>query len=526
MQYNIFAQRDATLYEIYPTRNTGRDAILELTKIACGSLYEGNAYGVNYNSRPIIVFDLSEISASVVNGTISSNARYYLNLRCAESSELPYNYTLYAYPVSRSWEAGYGNYSSTPPITEDVSWTYRVNRGGVQNTWRTAGGDYYTFVPSSSISSSLSQSFSYSQVTATTPGNFSLVNTGADYLLTSTPFEVYVVATSASAHTQLLSQYVWTNTSSAATTLDIQYTAPITLSSGSPNDTYKIYVYDSSSAFWLNYNTSFGTINAGISIATVENNNLSAALQNFGFSRVSEPSNTNTIFFTSSILTPSSSINSQTGSGTPIASQSFAFADPDIRMDVTNIVKLWLSGSIPNNGFIVKRSDTDETSGEILGSLKFFSTDTNTIYIPKLEAVWDDSTFNTGSLTEINDDNMVIYFKNLQAYYREASNVKLRMGVRPAYPALTYSTSSNYLINYYLPSSSYYSVKDTVTEETIIPFDTNYTKVSCDSNGSYINLKLNTFLPERFYRIIIKTVQDGGDRTLIHDNGYYFKVVR
>ena len=57
MYYHIFSQRDTTLYEIYPTRNTGRDSILELTKIACGSLYEGNAYGVNYNSRILLQFE-------------------------------------------------------------------------------------------------------------------------------------------------------------------------------------------------------------------------------------------------------------------------------------------------------------------------------------------------------------------------------------------------------------------------------------------------------------------------------------
>jgi hypothetical protein len=194
-------------------------------------------------------------------------------------------------------------------------------------------------------------------------------------------------------------------------------------------------------------------------------------------------------------------------------------------MDITSIVNAWLNSSIPNNGLIIKRSDADEQSSAILGSLKFFSTDTNTIYIPKLEIGWSDAS-NTGTVTEINDDNMVVYFKNLQASYKEASRIKLRIGVRPAYPTLTYSTSSNYLINYALPTSSYYSVKDTVTEETIIPFDDNYTKVSSDANGSYFNLRLNAFLPERFYRLIIKTVQDGGDKTLIHDNGYYFKVVR
>ena len=353
MYYHIFSQRDTTLYEIYPTRNTGRDSILELTKIACGSLYEGNAYGVNYNSRILLQFDLSEISASIVARNIPTSSKYYLNLRTATSVEVPYNYTLYAYPISQSWDVGNGTYNATPPFTDDASWTYRVNKGGVQTAWSASGGTYY--------------------------------------------------------------------------------------------------------------------------------NNIAA-------------------------------------------SQSFAFSEPDIRMDVTNIVNAWLNNTVPNNGFIIKRSDADEASADILGSLKFFSTDTNTIYIPKLETGWDDSTYTAGS--EINDDNMVVYFKNLQSSYREASKVKLRIGVRPAYPTLTYSTSSNYLLNYVLPTSSYYSVKDTVTEETIIPFDTNFTKVSSDANGSFINLRLNTFLPERFYRIILKTEQEGGDRTLIHDNGYYFKIVR
>jgi len=531
MQYNIFAQRDATLYEIYPTRNTGRDSILELTKIACGSMYEGNSYGVNYNSRILVQFNTNDLTTA----GISQNAKYYLSLRTAESSELPYEYTIYAYPVSRSWDVGYGDYNSKPPITDDVSWTYRVNKGSTQTAWSNAGGDYYTFVPSSSISSSLSQSFQYTQPTINTPGNFVYNDTGTSYQLDTT-FNIYLVGLSGSAHSDFLTPYVFTaNTGSPelADTFTITYSNLPSLATGSFNDNYDVWIYKENDNRWfVKQNIPSGELTTtGITVTLTNDAStaLNTDLQNAGFSlQGATPliySNTNTIYFTSSILTPSSSVVYHSGSSL-VASQSFAFADPDIRMDVTNIVKAWLSGSIPNNGFIIKHSAADETSGDILGDLKFFSTDTNTIYIPKLEAVWDDSTFATGSLTEINDDNMVIYFKNLQANYREATNAKFRIGVRPAYPALTYSTSSNYLINYYLPTSSYYSVKDTVTEETIIPFDTNYTKISCDSNGSYFNLKLNAFLPERFYRIIIKTVQDGGDKTLIHDNGYYFKVVR
>ena len=83
-----------------------------------------------------------------------------------------------------------------------------------------------------------------------------------------------------------------------------------------------------------------------------------------------------------------------------------------------------------------------------------------------------------------------------------------------------------YLVNNYLPTSSYYAVKDAVTDETIIPFDHTFTKISCDSTGNYFNIRLNSFLPERTYKFVIKTVNDGGDNTRYHDNGYFFKVVR
>ena len=66
-----------------------------------------------------------------------------------------------------------------------------------------------------------------------------------------------------------------------------------------------------------------------------------------------------------------------------------------MRMDVTDITKKWLSSSIANEGFIVKRSgsignldsNTDEGSTSRLGNFAFFSRDTHTIYQPKLEVI-------------------------------------------------------------------------------------------------------------------------------------------
>lgn len=216
-----------------------------------------------------------------------------------------------------------------------------------------------------------------------------------------------------------------------------------------------------------------------------------------------------------------------TGSGYE-ASQSFTNAElPDIRMDVTDIVQKWVAGTIVNNGFIIKRLTADETSTDIFGELSFFGKDTSTIYVPRLEVAWDDSEFSgTGSFNEITADVYSIYIKNIRDSYRETEKTKFRIGVRPAFPSKTYQTASFYDRHDRLTTSSYYSIKDAVTEETIIPFDTTATKISCDSSGNYFKLDLNTFMPERYYKIILKIERDGGDDVQVHDNGYYFKVVR
>ena len=80
-------------------------------------------------------------------------------------------------------------------------------------------------------------------------------------------------------------------------------------------------------------------------------------------------------------------------------SQSFNYESSDINMDITPIVMSWLSGSYPNNGLMLIHSDELQSTGSGF-ILKFFSKDTNTIYSPYLDMMWDNvtSTFNTGSI--------------------------------------------------------------------------------------------------------------------------------
>jgi hypothetical protein len=207
--------------------------------------------------------------------------------------------------------------------------------------------------------------------------------------------------------------------------------------------------------------------------------------------------------------------------------QSFSFESSDIYMDVTSIVNRWITGSgrFQNDGFILKFSDLTEKSLETVHSLKFFGADSNTIYVPRLHAVWDDSAFVTGSLSEIGDDNLIVDVR-LKKYYSESEKAKVRVYANQRYPQKTYTTQSYYTEKYYLPTSSYYEIRDAHTDEVILPFNQIGTKLSCDADGNYFNLWMDSFQPERFYRVLIKVETDGGDTTQIFDNNYYFKVIR
>ena len=220
------------------------------------------------------------------------------------------------------------------------------------------------------------------------------------------------------------------------------------------------------------------------------------------------------------------------------ASQSFNHETTDMRMDVTDITKLWLSGSIANEGFMVKRSGSvgntssslDEGSTNRLGHFAFFSRDTHTIYPPKLEVEYDDSVFNTGSLSTLDADDVdevMVYMSGLREEYKEKSKVKFRVYGRERFPTRTYSTSSQNLTVKFIPSQSQYSVRDALTEDVIIPFSTG-SYLSCDGTGNFFRLDLNAFQPERHYRFLYKVVSGSGNTRVEHiiDNDHIFKVTR
>ena len=97
MIWSIPALQNATIYETDQYRNTGLDSILELQKETVNA-------SSSYESRILIKFDLSALSASLSENNVSINdVTSSLRLYTVQSFELPKSYTVEAKIVSEDW---------------------------------------------------------------------------------------------------------------------------------------------------------------------------------------------------------------------------------------------------------------------------------------------------------------------------------------------------------------------------------------------------------------------------------------
>ena len=370
-------------------------------------------------SRILIQFDLSSISSSLLSGDIKNGSKFSLKLKASSTSEVPLDYKVYAYPLSKSWDMGTGRYDTEGLGSFGASWYYNTT----QNT----------------------SSLWYSPTASSVTYNFS------DYLLTSS-----------------LGSSSFQN--GGATWF---YNVPSTYSQPTSN---------TSSSF-------YNTLSSSVYISS----------------------------FCSSSLSGSSLI----------CSQSYSYSTSDIYMDVTPIVKGWICGCVPNNGFILISSLELIQSNDINSSIRFFSKETNTIYQPYLDVKWDDSTYSSGSLIPLTGFNpYTVVVKNVGREYKFGSIPRINIFAREKAPLKNFVKGyqqSQYLSSSLLPSDSYYAIKDNESENFVIDFD-DYTKLSCDGTIHYFRLDTTALPVERYYRILIKTEING--ETLIFDNGNIFKVSR
>jgi hypothetical protein len=565
----LTASKDATIYFQQPTQNTGLDEILEISKTYYGNSKDVAHTLIKFETNTLndIIIDESTLLSSSLH--IESKSLYENKLivnaassswSTAVSSSLYYSASYKTYSQSLStyinysesydaWTSAYNeasnsiytlsssivdsnlvNVSQSYARYSEVSSSYNILSSSVYSGSNGSGSivDISLLSTYNTLSSSyntLSASYSASHYTyLISSGNLSneitelntlyglLINSSSNNLTSASLYNSKITASGSwnqyvvqslqlsSSYNVLSSSY---NVLSSSLVNDItngiytfDYSAELILKECEANEIpidYVIYAYPISQSWDMGIGTRFDDISTdGVT---------------WNHRRTSTDWVTDEKFITGSVT---GSYNGKggvwyTGSAT---SQSFSYQSTDINMNVKSMFTSWLSGSLVNEGILLKHSTILENDTEDYGQLKFFSKETNTIYQPKVRIGWNDQSFVTGSLTQLTSDDIHVTFKKLKTKYKVGSTPEIGVFAREKYPLKTYSNTFAYNDIKYLPSTTYYQIKDVITDEIIVPFS-DYTKVSCNSNGNYFKLNLTNWETNRSYYVEIKIDRSG-----------------
>lgn len=479
--YKIFASADATLYSRYPAKNTGRDPILE---VSVKNSQDGVRflYRDSITENPYYTYDLAANSNYDISGEYFAEKdirRAVLQFSPTDISKL---YTL-------------ASQSSIPAVNATVT----VSSSYTDNT---------SFQLSGSISGTFYITSSTTQVD--TLSNYYVV-TGSTANLTA-----LAVANKVNSITSF-------NITASISASVIYFSAS---QGGITGNTYRYSSGSLTQPFTGGVNARIATSQANLRLYLASAQNLSTtySLESYPLSQswamgtgqyINVPESRNGVswLYTGPYL--NSPTWSNTGSSYIVnlsATQSYDYmSNKDVNMNVTNIVNNWFSssinqGAVNNYGFVVKHPSYIENNTASFTDLKFFSVDTHTIYPPTLEFKWSDANYYPapGNVNYVLSDQITITMANNQGQFRQNQVYKVRTAVRYTYPPRTFSTQSAYLNALYLPENTYWALQDEKTQEIVVDFDENYTKLSADSVGNYFTLYTTGLEVNRFYRILIK----------------------
>lgn len=172
----------------------------------------------------------------------------------------------------------------------------------------------------------------------------------------------------------------------------------------------------------------------------------------------------------------------------------------DLQINVSSLARAWVSGSLANHGLAILPDESYMVTSESIGAIKFFSKDTNTVYQSGMGFGWDDS-FYTASGHTVMSTTSSYHIDALAAYSGYLRRMtRIDFSVRERLFSKTFSSTFEPLDTYVLPEDSRYRIVDATDGRVIIDFS-DYTKVSCDSEGSFVYIDFSNFSPERNYRI-------------------------
>lgn len=144
-----------------------------------------------------------------------------------------------------------------------------------------------------------------------------------------------------------------------------------------------------------------------------------------------------------------------------VSHQNFPKGIEDLNINITNIVSMWRSGTIANNGFLIKLSSTLEYATQSFYTKRFSARGTEFFYNrPIIEAIWDDSinddrnnSYTSSSLASAEDNANSIYLYNrIRGQYKDIPYI----GYGPIYVSFyTSSQTSSASLNAWATGSWY-----------------------------------------------------------------------
>lgn len=480
--YNIFASADATIYSRYLAKNTGRDPILEVSA-------KNSQDGTRFLFRDSL-------------------------------TENPY----YTYDLAAN-----GNYSTTDAYFPDSD----IRRALLQFSPADINKIYtlasQSSVPATSATASISSSYqdgAFFKLTGSIVGTFFV--TSSTVQTDAAP--IYYVVTGSTANLTMVAIASKINTLTAFNITASVSASNLLMSASVAGATGNSFSYASASIAQIFGGGADATIapwqaNLKMFLASAQNLSTTYSLDAFAVSQswvmgtgqyAQVPESRNGVSWTYTGPYQNSPAWADTGSSYDTnytASQFFDYmSNKDIDMNVSDIVNGWFSsslnsGGISNYGIVVKHPDYIEENTSSFVDLKFFSVDTHTIYPPTIEFKWDDSYYypSAGATNYVLNDQITITLANNPGQFRRNQVYKVRTAVRYTYPPRSFATQSTYLNPLYLSENSYWALQDVKTEEMVVNFDPDFTKLSADSVGNYFTLYTSGLEVNRFYRLLIKT---------------------
>jgi hypothetical protein len=538
-----------------------------------------------YVNRALIKFDLSAISESIVSGDIQS-PEFTLKLKVAREENLPISYSIYAFPISQSWVMGDG-YLSDEGSDKGASWNYRDLYSGsvwseitdpngltpidfitapslTSQVWARGGGTWYT-------SAIASQSFDYEVgdidmdvsnvvygwLSGSIPNEGFILISSEETSDTGSDMGLYFFSRDTNTIYQPCLDVGWDDTtwvtgsistgSVTISTYPLGYHGTITNASltgisvtgsftGIANHTVDANLSASgvisvtgltgpitNNAIFGNFS---GSSSSSYDVSTPATNSyLLGTLLNGLFSGSIFTSSVSSYSLPWGVLTGSWTSQSLIGS-TVDANLPFSLY-PNIYASVTGICANGTAfgtfnvsasvGSSSFNGVFTTGLFAGAMLNAQLSGTFFTSSYSYTSSVDIVSSSLDPVQFNQPFVTVI---------QNLLPTVRAGNIVRINVFARPEFPLKNFQRRTQftqYLTPQYLPTASYYAIKDNETDQIVLDFD-NYTQVSCDVNGNYFLLDTTGLPQERYFKLLIRTEQSGSIVTF--DKGDIFKIVR